>query len=77
MRLYIMEECNQIIMDMDTCDMLLLTLHKAEVFQLLVVMNLATICFGHVYSWYEHAYNICLSLFGYCLIASYTINIVE
>ena len=77
MGLYIMKECNRIIMHMDSCDMLLLTLHKAEVFQLLVVMNLATICFGHVYSWYEHAYNICLSLFGYCLIANYIISIAE
>jgi hypothetical protein len=52
-------------------------LHKVEVFQLLVVMILATICFSHVYSWDEHVYNIFLSLFGYCLIANYIISIAE
>jgi uncharacterized protein YybS (DUF2232 family) len=52
-------------------------LHEVEVFQLLVVMILATICFGHVYSRDEHAYIICLSLFSYCLIANYIINIDE
>jgi hypothetical protein len=52
-------------------------LHETEVFQLLVVMILATICFGHVYSRDEHAYIICLSLFGYCLIANYIISIAE
>jgi hypothetical protein len=52
-------------------------LHKAEVFQLLVVMILATICFGHVYSWDEHVYNILLSLFRYYLIANYIISIAE
>jgi uncharacterized membrane protein YwzB len=53
------------------------SLHKDKVFQLLVVMILATICFGHVYSWDEHVNNICLSLLGYCLIANYIISIVE
>jgi hypothetical protein len=52
-------------------------LYKAEVFQLMVVMILALICFGYIYPWDEHAYNICLSLFGYCLIANYIISIVE
>jgi hypothetical protein len=50
-------------------------LHEVEVFQLLVVMILAIICFGHVYSRDEHAYNIFLSLFGYYLIANYIISI--
>jgi hypothetical protein len=52
-------------------------LHEAEVFQLLVVMLLAIICFGHIYSWDEHAYNICLTLFSYCLIANYIISITK
>jgi hypothetical protein len=45
-------------------------LYEAEVFQLLVVMILVIICFGPIDSWDGHAHDICLSLFGYFLIAN-------
>jgi hypothetical protein len=62
-------------MHMDSCDMLLLTRSRS-----ISVVGTNDSCynfFGHVYSWDEHAYNIFLSLSGYCLIANYIISIAE
>jgi hypothetical protein len=52
-----MEEFNRIIMHIDSCNVLLL--YETEVFQLMVVMILAIICFSYIYSWDKHAYDIC------------------
>jgi hypothetical protein len=57
MHLYTMEEFNRIIMHIDSCNVLLL--YETEVFQLMVVMILAIICFSYIYSWDKHAYDIC------------------